>query len=41
MSSTGNAYEEDFVLKFWSYPSLYLEKGIIEPVLTINASLSF
>ena len=38
---TGNAYEEDSVLKFLSYPSLAMEKGIIKPVLTVNVSQSF
>ena len=41
MQSTGNAYEEDYVLKFLSYPSLDMEKGIIKPVLTVNVSQSF
>ena len=29
------------VLKFLSYPSLDMEKGIIKPVLTVNVSQSF
>ena len=29
------------MLEFLSYPSLDMEKGIIEPVLAINVSLSF
>ena len=41
MYSTGNAYEEDSVLKFLSYASLAMEKGIIKPVLTVNVSQSF
>jgi hypothetical protein len=41
MQSIVNAYEEVPVLKFLSYPSLDMEKGIIEPVLTVNVSQSF
>ena len=41
MQSTCNAYEEDSVLKFFSYPSLDMEKGIIKPVLSVNVSQSF
>ena len=41
MYSTCNAYEEDSVMKFLSYPSLDMEKGIIKPVLTVNVSQSF
>ena len=40
-TDTGNAYEEDSVMKFLSYPSLDMEKGIIKPVLTVNVSQSF
>ena len=41
MQNKGNAYEEDFVVNFFNWPLINMEKGFIELVFITNVSLSF